>query len=44
MAAASVIYVRHIVKVSGRDRPHVPELVRRCIASAPLHRLKDVLK
>jgi hypothetical protein len=41
--AAAIVYMHHIVKVSGRDRPRDPERVRRLVASAPYEILEDIL-
>lgn len=41
-AAFSVLYVNHLIKVSGRDRPHNPELVHEFVRTAPMERLDNV--
>ncbi|MBE1297164.1 hypothetical protein [Phycobacter azelaicus] len=40
VSAAVIAYMRHLGKISGRDRPHDPERLRRFIANAPYDALK----
>lgn len=42
-AVLSFFFVAHLTKVSGRDRPHDPELVKRLVQNAPFERLALVL-
>ncbi len=42
-AAGGTLYVRHVVRVSGRDRPNDPDLVRQFVRTAPMHRLNHIL-
>ncbi|MFG6501579.1 hypothetical protein [Sulfitobacter sp. 1A15106] len=35
LAAVTITYVAYLARVSGRDRPHDPERLRRFIANAP---------
>lgn len=37
LATAAIIYVNYLGRVSGQDRPHDPERLRRFIANAPYH-------
>lgn len=39
---AIVIYIRHIIRNSGRDRPNAPSLVSEFVRTAPLENLKIV--
>lgn len=39
LGTAAIIYVIYLYRVSGRDRPHDPERLRRFIANAPYHLL-----
>ena len=39
LATAVIVSVNHLYRVSGRDRPHDPERLRRFIANAPYHLL-----
>jgi len=43
IAVAGLTYVAHIVRVSGRDRPHDPARLRHLIDTAPMERLDNVL-
>lgn len=36
-ATAVIVYGNHLYRVSGQDRPHDPERLRRFIANAPYH-------
>jgi hypothetical protein len=42
-AVLGLLFVAHLTKVSGRDRPHDPERVKRLVQNAPLERLAMVL-
>ena len=42
-AGASVAYVSHLIRTSGRDRPHDPARVQHLVDRAPYHRLDNVL-
>lgn len=42
-AGLGVIYVRHIVRTSGRDRPHDPERVARTVQETDHALLERVL-
>jgi|GEM_PF-2896839 hypothetical protein len=42
-AVASIVYVSYLVRVSGRDRPNNPDLVKHFVESAPMNRLDNVL-
>ncbi len=42
-AASGLYYVAHIVRISGRDRPHDPARVDSMVKSAPMERLDNVL-
>ena len=35
LAAATIAYMAYLARVSGRNRPHDPERLRRFIANAP---------
>jgi hypothetical protein len=35
LAAVTIAYMAYLARVSGRDRPHDPERLRRFIANAP---------
>ncbi|MFG6583054.1 hypothetical protein [Sulfitobacter sp. 1A12779] len=40
LAGVTIAYMAYLARVSGRDRPHDPERLRRFIANAPYHLLK----
>lgn len=42
-AIGGLAYVAHVVRTSGRDRPHDPERVDAMVKNAPLERLDNVL-
>lgn len=42
-AGIGLVYVAHVVKTSGRDRPHDPDAVQRLLDTAPYERLDKVL-
>lgn len=42
-AVSGLFYIAHLVKVSGRDRPHDPERVKKFVQNAPFERLALVL-
>lgn len=37
LATAAIVFMNHVYRVSGQDRPHDPERLRRFIANAPYH-------
>lgn len=41
LAAVTVAYMAYLARVSGRNRPHDPERLRRFIANAPYHLLSE---
>lgn len=41
LAAVTIAYMAYLARVSGRDRPHDPERLRRFIANAPYHPLAE---
>lgn len=42
-AAGSLVYVAHIVRISGRERPYDPARAQKMVDEAPLERLGNVL-
>ncbi len=41
-AGVTIAYMSHLAKVSGRDRPHDPERLKRFIRNAPYHKANNV--